>query len=138
MGERVPSMFARLRRASGRGSPAHRGRARRREFPCSSDEPERATIVVCEDDEATLDLLCSPSTLPAPPSVEDHAACGLDRLVARRRALGIRACADAVLDRYDDAPIRTHILTLAEKRTSECLRAEECYELAGSAASGGA
>jgi arsenate reductase len=41
----------------------------------------------------------------------------------------IRACADAVLDRYDDVPIRTHILTLAQKRTTECLRAESCYEL---------
>lgn len=42
----------------------------------------------------------------------------------------IRACADAVLDRYDDVPIRGHVMTLAHKRTAECLRAERCEELA--------
>lgn len=41
----------------------------------------------------------------------------------------IRECADAVLSRYDDAPIRSHIATLAQKRAQECLRAERCYEL---------
>lgn len=41
----------------------------------------------------------------------------------------IRECADAVLTRYDDAPIRSHIATLAQKRAQECLRAERCYEL---------
>jgi len=44
----------------------------------------------------------------------------------------IRACANAVLDRYDDVPIRTHILTLARRRTADCLRAETCYELSAS------
>ncbi|MBN9622434.1 MAG: arsenate reductase ArsC [Actinobacteria bacterium] len=59
----------------------------------------------------------------------------LDRRFADMRTGGeIRACADAVLDRYDDVPIRTHILTLAEKQTSECLRADECYELSGAGA----
>ena len=43
----------------------------------------------------------------------------------------IRACADAVLDRYDDAPVRTHVLTFAQRRAKDCLRAETCYELAG-------
>jgi len=41
----------------------------------------------------------------------------------------IRACADAVLGRFDDVPVRTHILTLAQRRSTECLRADECYEL---------
>jgi arsenate reductase len=38
----------------------------------------------------------------------------------------IRACADRVLDRYDDVPVRSHILTLAHKQTRECLREETC------------
>jgi len=42
----------------------------------------------------------------------------------------IRACADAVLSHYDDVPIRSHVLALAQRRTRECLRAENCYELA--------
>jgi protein-tyrosine-phosphatase len=42
----------------------------------------------------------------------------------------IRACADAVLSRFDDAPIRTHVLTLAHRRTRECLRRESCDALA--------
>lgn len=41
----------------------------------------------------------------------------------------IRACADAVLSRYDDAPIRSHVATLAQRRAQECLRAKRCYEL---------
>jgi protein-tyrosine-phosphatase len=38
-----------------------------------------------------------------------------------------------VLDDYDDVPIRSHILTLAHKRTRECLRRERCDILEGSA-----
>jgi arsenate reductase (thioredoxin) len=38
----------------------------------------------------------------------------------------IRACADAVLRDYDDAPVRSFVLTLAHRRTRECLRAEVC------------
>ncbi len=38
----------------------------------------------------------------------------------------IRGCADRVLDDYDDVPVRSHILTLAHKRTRECLRRERC------------
>ena len=41
----------------------------------------------------------------------------------------IRACADAVLSRYDDVPIRGHVMALAHRRTSECLRSERCDEL---------
>jgi arsenate reductase len=43
-----------------------------------------------------------------------------------RPADTIRRCADRVLDRYDDVPIRSHILTLAHKQTRECLREEQC------------
>ena len=42
----------------------------------------------------------------------------------------IRACADAVLARYDDVPVRSFVMTLAHRRTRECLRAERCDALA--------
>ena len=48
-----------------------------------------------------------------------------------RSAEEIRECADAVLADYDDVRIRSHVRTLAARRTRECLRAETCYELAG-------
>jgi arsenate reductase len=38
----------------------------------------------------------------------------------------IRACADAVLSRFDDAPVRSHVLALAYRQTRECLRRETC------------
>jgi protein-tyrosine-phosphatase len=38
----------------------------------------------------------------------------------------IRACADVILDDYDDAPVRSYVLTLARRRTRDCLRAEVC------------
>jgi protein-tyrosine-phosphatase len=41
----------------------------------------------------------------------------------------IRECADAVLSSFDDARIRSHVPTLAERRTRDCLRADHCYEL---------
>ena len=46
-----------------------------------------------------------------------------------RRPEVIRGCADRILDEYDDVPIRTHILTLANRRTRECLRHETCEVL---------
>jgi protein-tyrosine-phosphatase len=41
----------------------------------------------------------------------------------------IRACADAILADYDEAPVRSFILTLAHRRTRECLREETCAVL---------
>ena len=41
----------------------------------------------------------------------------------------IRECADAVLASFDDARIRSHVPTLAQRRTRDCLRADHCYEL---------
>ena len=38
----------------------------------------------------------------------------------------IRGCADRILDDYDDVPIRSHILTLAQKQARQCLRQEHC------------
>jgi len=41
----------------------------------------------------------------------------------------IRACADAILSDYDDAPVRSFVLTLAHRRTRDCLAAERCDAL---------
>lgn len=41
----------------------------------------------------------------------------------------IRGCADKILDDYDNARVRTHILTLAHKRTRDCLRKDVCEVL---------
>ena len=43
-----------------------------------------------------------------------------------RRPELIRSCADTILDDYDDVPIRSHIFTLAHKRTRDCLRKDTC------------
>jgi protein-tyrosine-phosphatase len=43
----------------------------------------------------------------------------------------IRACADAILDKYDDAPVRSFVLTLADRDARACLRADQCYALTG-------
>ena len=42
----------------------------------------------------------------------------------------IRACADAILSEFDDAPVRSFVLTLAERRIRDCLRQPECAVLA--------
>jgi len=41
----------------------------------------------------------------------------------------IRACADAILDRYDDVPVRSHILSLANRAARDCLAREHCDAL---------
>jgi arsenate reductase (thioredoxin) len=41
----------------------------------------------------------------------------------------IRGCADRILVEYDEVPIRSHILTLANKQARECLRHETCEVL---------
>jgi arsenate reductase len=57
---------------------------------------------------------------------------GLAREFEGQRSDGeIRACADAVLSHFDDVPVRSHIMTLAHRRTRECLSAVHCHELAG-------
>lgn len=48
----------------------------------------------------------------------------------RRTPEEIRACADAILDRYDDAPVRSFVLTLAHRASSECLKSDVCDVLA--------
>ena len=41
----------------------------------------------------------------------------------------IRACADAILADYDEVPVRSFILTIAHRRTRDCLREETCAAL---------
>ena len=48
----------------------------------------------------------------------------------RRTPEQIRACADAILDRYDDVPVRSHILALANRAAHECLEREHCDAIA--------
>jgi arsenate reductase len=48
---------------------------------------------------------------------------------ATRSPEEIRACTDAILAEYGQAPVRSFVLTLAHRRTRECLREEECAVL---------
>jgi arsenate reductase (thioredoxin) len=48
----------------------------------------------------------------------------------RRTDHEIRACADAILADYQEAPVRSFVMTIAHKRTRECLAAEQCDTLA--------
>jgi arsenate reductase (thioredoxin) len=48
----------------------------------------------------------------------------------RRTPEEIRACADAILDDYDDAPVRSFVTSLVNKRARECLAKETCDVLA--------
>jgi len=41
----------------------------------------------------------------------------------------IRGCADAILAEFDGSPVRSFVLTLADRRTRECLREEHCAVL---------
>jgi arsenate reductase len=38
----------------------------------------------------------------------------------------IRGCTDRILDEYDEVPIRSHIFTLAYRRTRDCLGGDTC------------
>ena len=38
----------------------------------------------------------------------------------------VRACADAVLSEYQDAPVRSFVMTIAHRRTRDCLRQDVC------------
>lgn len=47
-----------------------------------------------------------------------------------RSAAEIRACADAILSGYSDAPVRSFATTLAYRNARDCLRSEHCDALA--------
>lgn len=53
----------------------------------------------------------------------------VDEFGERHSAETIRGCADRILDDYDDVPVRSHIITLAHKRTRDCLRQPHCNVL---------
>jgi len=53
----------------------------------------------------------------------------IDKFEGRRTPEEIRACADAILDRYDDVPVRSHVLALANRAARECLEREHCDAL---------
>lgn len=46
-----------------------------------------------------------------------------------RSADEIRACADAILAGYAEAPVRSFVMSIAHQRTRACLRAERCEPL---------
>jgi len=54
----------------------------------------------------------------------------VDEFAGLRSDAEIRSCADAVLGTFADAPIRSHVMTLARRRTLDCLRSEHCDALA--------
>jgi arsenate reductase (thioredoxin) len=45
----------------------------------------------------------------------------------------IRTCADAILADYQDANVRSFVMSIAHRRTRDCLRAERCDALATAA-----
>ena len=47
----------------------------------------------------------------------------------------IRTCADAILADYQDANVRSFVMSIAHRRTRDCLRAEHCDALAQPASS---
>lgn len=53
----------------------------------------------------------------------------IEEFGGRRPDAEIRACADAVLSRYDEVPIRSHVEAIAHRRTRDCLAADTCREL---------
>lgn len=50
----------------------------------------------------------------------------IDRFGESKSAEEIRACADAILARYDDVPLRSFVLTLAQRAAVECLQKDVC------------
>jgi hypothetical protein len=42
----------------------------------------------------------------------------------------IRACVDAILSEYAEAPVHSFVMSLAYRKARECLRAEGCAAVA--------
>lgn len=53
----------------------------------------------------------------------------IDEFEGPRTAEEIRACADAILGEFADAPVRSMVMTIANRKARECLRQEECAAL---------
>jgi arsenate reductase (thioredoxin) len=84
------------------------------------------TLIVDRLDEIRSDRTAHQMRLVrlVPPLVKEFAGVRTDE--------EIRACADAVLSQYADAPVRSFAMTLAHRRTRECLQKETCDVLAAS------
>jgi arsenate reductase len=54
----------------------------------------------------------------------------VDEFEGLRSAAEIRACADAILAKFQDASVRSMVMTLANRQARECLKAERCDVLA--------
>jgi hypothetical protein len=52
-----------------------------------------------------------------------------EEFAGRRSAEDIRACAEAILGRYDDVAVRSFVPTLAHRDARACLRADRCHAL---------
>ena len=53
----------------------------------------------------------------------------IDRFDGTRSPEDIRVCADAILTRYDEVPLRSFVLTLAQRAAVECLQKDVCDAL---------
>ena len=98
------------------------GRQERRRGARIRDEIEQR---VQRPDRATASTRSAPTT---PPTSCGSRACSRrsSEFDDRRPDAEIRACADAVLSQYADAPVRSFAMTLAHRRTRECLLRESC------------
>jgi arsenate reductase (thioredoxin) len=89
---------------------------------------ELVELKVMELIETRLDAIRSDGTAHAmrlqrllPSLIEDFGA--------DKPAEEIRACADLMLQPFDDAPVRSFVLTLARRNAQECLREGRCADL---------
>jgi arsenate reductase len=53
----------------------------------------------------------------------------VDEFGETKPAEEIRACADAILSEFDDVPVRSFVLTIADRRIRDCLREPKCAVL---------
>ena len=53
----------------------------------------------------------------------------VEEFADRHSAVEIRGCADAILARYDDAPVRSYTTILATRQARDCLREDTCAAL---------
>lgn len=54
----------------------------------------------------------------------------VEEFAGHRSDLEIRACADAILTEFDEVPVRSHVMTIARRKTRECLRKDHCDAIA--------
>jgi hypothetical protein len=53
----------------------------------------------------------------------------VEEFADRHSAVEIRGCADAILARYNDAPVRSYTTILATRQARDCLREDTCASL---------